>query len=106
MVLQNVEHNRGKRDKISDAECFKNKSGVITTEGILSRVQPIILNIHVKEKSFDNPIFLIFNIIRNIKQGKNNTGSNSDYVNCITDIHFSKLNDGVFLCEIIIRQIV
>ena len=49
---------------------LKTISGVINTEGIISKVQPMIPNVHVKEKSLDEPLFLIFNIKGILNRGR------------------------------------
>ena len=49
---------------------LKTISGVINTEGIIRRVQPMIPNVHVREKSFDEPLFLIFNIKGILNKGR------------------------------------
>jgi hypothetical protein len=49
---------------------LKTISGVINTEGIISRVHPMIPNVHVREKSFEEPLFLIFNIKGILNKGR------------------------------------
>ncbi|MGR3293066.1 MAG: hypothetical protein ACUZ9M_03500 [Candidatus Scalindua sp.] len=49
---------------------LKTISEVVNTEGIISRVQPMIPNAHVREKSFDEPLLLIFNIKGILNKGR------------------------------------
>lgn len=49
---------------------LKTISGVNNTEGIISKVQPIIPNVHVREKSFDERVFLIFSIKGILNMGR------------------------------------
>jgi hypothetical protein len=56
--------------KLMMPNALKTMSGVTNTEGIMSKVQPIIPNVHVREKSFDEPLFLIFNIKGILNKGR------------------------------------
>jgi hypothetical protein len=59
-----------KEIKFMMPNALKTISGVINTEGIIRRVQPIIPNAHVREKSFDEPLPLIFNIKGILNKGR------------------------------------
>ncbi len=56
--------------KLMIPNALKTISEVINTEGIISRVQPMIPNVHVREKSFDEPLFLIFSINGILNKGR------------------------------------
>jgi len=49
---------------------LKTISFVSNTDGNISKVQPIIPNVHVREKSFDEPVFLIFRIKGILNKGR------------------------------------
>ncbi len=71
---------------------LKTISGVITTEGIISRVHPMIPNVHVREKSFDEPLFLIFNIKGILNKGRTTLAATPTIlIVCSTSIFFKTL---------------